>query len=85
MAAPFSFPKKRRERLGRPRLRQREKTLEFPHESPTMLAPGYSAQAFSLALPLWGFSHLGRQTEIEKIPRPRNLFPTQAGVTSAPA
>jgi len=50
-----------------------------------MLAPGYSAQASSLALPLWGFSHLGRQTEIEKIPRPRNLFLIEAGVTSAPA
>jgi len=61
------------------------KPLVFLRESPTMLPPGYSAQALSLALPLWGFSHLGRQTEIEKIPRPRNLFPIEAGVTSAPA
>ena len=26
------------------------------------------------ALPQWGFSHLGRQTECERIPRPRKIF-----------
>jgi hypothetical protein len=34
----------------------------------------------------WGFSHLGRQTECERIPRPRNKYRIMsAGVTSAPA
>jgi len=44
----------------------------FRRESPTMLPPGLSAKAPKPAPPLWGFSHLGRQTECERIPRPRN-------------
>ena len=39
------------------------------------------AQAERRALPLWGFSHLGRQTECERIPRPRNKS-LQAKLTS---
>jgi hypothetical protein len=39
-----------------------------------MLPLGLSAPAHKLALPLWGFSHLGRQTERERIPKPRCNF-----------
>jgi len=68
-------------RLGRPGSRQREKTLVFPRESPTMLAPGF--RAGHACTSAWGFSHLGRQTESEKIPRPRNLCLEISSITSA--
>jgi hypothetical protein len=71
MVAPLFFPETFREWLGRPGSQLKEKTLVFPQESPTMLPLGLSAPAHKLALPLWGFSHLGRQTERERIPKPR--------------
>jgi hypothetical protein len=46
----------------------REKTLVFRRESPTIHALGFSGQAARPAPLCWGFSHLGRQTESEKIP-----------------
>jgi len=46
----------------------------FPHESPKMLAPGLCIASQKPALPRWGFSHLGRQTERERIPKPRKNF-----------
>lgn len=39
-----------------------------------MLPLGLSAPVHKLALPLWGFSHLGRQTERERIPNPASNF-----------
>jgi hypothetical protein len=48
-----------------------------------MLPLGLSAPAHKLALPLWGFSHLGRQTERERIPKPRYYFFSKTKVTSA--
>src|SRR5581483_6443338 len=48
-----------------------EKLLSFPGNRLQCLPLGLSAQAHKLALPLWGFSHLGRQTERERIPKPR--------------
>ncbi len=72
-------------RLGRPGSRLGEKTLVFPHKSPTMLPPGLCTQVLpsshELALPRWGFSHLGRQTEFERIPRPRKYFGSIRPVT----
>lgn len=38
-----------------------------------MLPLGWQASQ-KLALHVWGFSHLGRQTERERIPRPRLMF-----------
>jgi len=38
-----------------------------------MLPPGLCTQVTKLALPRWGFSHLGRQTERERIPNPRKM------------
>ncbi len=43
----------------------------FPRNRLQCFALGLSAQAHKLALPLWGFTHLGRQTECEGIPKPR--------------
>jgi hypothetical protein len=39
-----------------------------------MLAPGLCIASHKPALPRWGFSHLGRQTERERIPKPRKKF-----------
>lgn len=51
----------------------------FPHESPRMLAPGLCIASHKPALPRWGFSHLGRQTERERIPKPRKKFLIKLG------
>jgi hypothetical protein len=59
---------------------QREKTLVFPHESHRMLPPGLVQRSRKAVLPRWGFSHLGRQTEYEKILRPRH----QSRIKSTP-
>jgi len=70
---------------------QREKTLVFPHESHRMLPPGLCRMGHKPVLLRWGFSHLGRQTECERIPKPRNecrikiVVSKSARVTSAPA
>jgi len=58
---------------------QREKTLVFAHESHRMLPPGLVQKSRKAALPRWGFSHLGRQTEYEKIPRPRHQSRIKSG------
>jgi hypothetical protein len=58
--------------LGGPVHDFREKTFMFCRESPTMQPLGFSGQAARpVALCTGGFSHLGRQTEREKIPSPR--------------
>jgi hypothetical protein len=61
---------------GGPTRDQRKKTLVFPHESPKMHALGLSDTGHNPVSPRWGFSHLGRQTECERIPKPRKDFAT---------
>ena len=39
-----------------------------------MLPPGLVQTGHKPALPRWGFSHLGRQTECERIPSPAKYF-----------
>jgi len=51
----------------------REKTLVFPRESSHNAAAGVEHASDEPALPRWGLSHLGRQTECERIPRPRKF------------
>src|SRR3954452_17621624 len=71
IAAPFSSPVIGIG-LGRPGSQiMGENTLSFPRNRLQCLPLGLSAQALKLALPLWGFPHLGRQTERERIPKPR--------------
>jgi hypothetical protein len=74
MTAPFSFPKMRREAVGAARFTTCEKTLVFCRESPTIQPLGFSRHADRLAALCVGFSHLGRQTEREKIPNPAKNF-----------
>jgi hypothetical protein len=46
----------------------REKTFVFRRESPTMQPLGFQQTATSRLAVHGGFSHLGRQTESERIP-----------------
>jgi|ERR1700722_2724005 len=45
---------------------------------------GSAPQAHSLRCRRWGLSHPGRQTEREKIPRPRELFLGQRHLCASP-
>src|ERR1700722_2982383 len=69
IAAPFSFPKSRRETAGGgPVHDHMRKHLCFLTNRLTMLPLGLRRQVSSLLFHHWGFPHLGRQTEYEKIP-----------------
>src|SRR5437899_5303300 len=86
MAAPFFFPESTsRNGWGGPTRDRARKTLcVFPRIAYNAAA-GVVQTSHKLALPRWGFSHLGRQTECESIPRPRKMLDQSAGVTPAPA
>jgi hypothetical protein len=69
MTAPFFFPEiTSGNGWGGPVHDFREKTLVFCRESPTIQPLGFNGQAARPVALYWGFSHLGRQTESEKIP-----------------
>src|SRR5437868_15407391 len=79
IAGPFSFPKLRREAVGAARFATRVgKHLCFPRNRIKYCRRGCADKlaptSHELVLPRWGFSHLGRQTECERIPRPRKIF-----------
>jgi hypothetical protein len=50
------------------------KLLGVCRESPTIQPSGFSGKADKPDRCAWGFSHLGRQTENERTPRPRKIY-----------
>jgi len=72
MTAPYSFPKLRRETVGRPGSRlSRENLYVLPRIAYNAAAGVQRTSRQACSLCTGGFSHLGRQTEREKIPSPR--------------
>src|SRR5215469_11166943 len=64
----FCLPKYVGNRLGRPASRLPENTCVSARIAYNRGAGVKQSQ--KLALPLWGFAHLGRQTECERVPKP---------------
>src|ERR1700686_1942886 len=75
IAAPFFVSRSYVEkRLGRPGSRSARKNTCVSARIAYNAAAGVVQTSHKLALPRWGFSHLGRQTECERIPRPRKIL-----------
>src|ERR1700693_2508978 len=75
IAAPFFFPEVTSGNgWGGPAHDQREKTLVFPHEWPTMLPPGLCRQVTSLSCRDGGFLTWAAKPSVRESPDPARIL-----------